>query len=107
MNKSFEVGDMVVVREWDDMKAEFGADSWGINCEFVFTEEMGMFCGREAEITDISQRVISLKFDHPSLTIESREYNFSADMIRLISNEPMEHDVVDDFINSYSTPIAN
>lgn len=107
MNKSFEVGDMIVVREWDDMKAEFGTDFWGIKCKFVFTGEMIMFCGEEAEITDMSQGEVSLKFAHPSLTIKSRDYNFSTDMIRLISNEPMEHDVVDDFINSYSTPIAN
>lgn len=107
MNKSFEVGDMVVVREWDDMKAEFGTDSWGIKCKFSFTEEMGMFCGGEAEITGMSQGKVSLKFAIPSLTIESKGYFFSTDMITLIHNKPMEHDVVDDFINSYSTPIAN
>lgn len=37
----FQVGDVVRVRSWDDMKDEFGLDVYGdINCRFRFTRAM-------------------------------------------------------------------
>lgn len=39
-------GDVLRIREWDDMEAEFGTDDEGdIACEFYFTREMEKFCG--------------------------------------------------------------
>lgn len=43
----FQVGDVVRVRSWDDMKDEFGLDVYGdINCRFRFTRAMQKMCGK-------------------------------------------------------------
>ena len=51
----FEVGDKVQVREWDDMKKEFGVDSGGnINTpDWCFIDEMIKFCGKTYIISQI------------------------------------------------------
>ena len=46
MNK-FKAGDIVRVRGWDDMEAEFGLNPSGhIACEFTFLERMKYLCSR-------------------------------------------------------------
>ena len=51
----FEVGDKVQVREWDDMKKEFGVDSDdNINTpDWCFIDEMRGFCGKTYIISQI------------------------------------------------------
>ena len=50
----FKVGDRVRIRQWDDMKKEFGTVSWGvINCSNAFTEGMRELCGKKATISHI------------------------------------------------------
>lgn len=52
---SFTPGQIVTIREWDDMEAEFGINSSGyIDCEKVFTNDMRYLCGRTFEVTDIN-----------------------------------------------------
>ena len=56
MSKIFEVGDRVQIREWDDMRREFGFNSLGdISCTFAFTKDMIHLCGRKATISAIEQ----------------------------------------------------
>ena len=72
----FKVGDRVMVREWNDMVAEFGTDSWGnietkdVNGSVMpFVIGMKHLCGRTATITaftggDLER--INLDFDDKS-----------------------------------------
>lgn len=50
----FQVGDIVRIREWDDMEDEFGVDfSGAIKCNGVFTPSMRYLCGLELQIASI------------------------------------------------------
>ena len=50
----FKVGELVRIRQWDDMAKEFGTDSFGsVVCNYHFTKGMKPFCGKYAEITKI------------------------------------------------------
>lgn len=51
----FKVGDLVRVREWDDMKKEFGSDGdFKINCHCLFVYTMKDTCGDVCTIKDIT-----------------------------------------------------
>lgn len=52
----FHVGDVVRIRDWDDMVAEFGTvrNGTAIGCpHFLFIDEMKFLCGRILTISDI------------------------------------------------------
>ena len=53
----FKVGDLVRVRDWDDMAKEFGFSDLYINvtCGCVFNPKMKVFCGQEFVITVIEE----------------------------------------------------
>lgn len=52
----FQVGDVVRVRSWDDMKDEFGLDADGnINCRFGFTRVMQKMCGKLYHVSKVEQ----------------------------------------------------
>ena len=51
---TFKVGELVRIRQWDDMVKEFGTRSTGsVNCKCYFTKRMKPLCGKYAEITKI------------------------------------------------------
>ncbi len=51
---TFKVGELVRIRQWDDMEKEFGTDDYGsVACKFLFTDGMRPLCGKYAEITEI------------------------------------------------------
>ena len=77
----FKVGDIVRVRDWDDMVEEFGlTPNRNIDCKFYFTEEMRHLCGQTAKISEI-------KDDRLILTDWSgggnHDWDFSDDMFEL------------------------
>ena len=48
----FKVGELVRIRQWDDMAKEFDLDADGdINCRMQFVKSMKYLCGKYAEIT--------------------------------------------------------
>lgn len=50
----FKVGELVRIRQWDDMAEEFGTTSTdSVNCKCLFTDSMKPLCGKYAEITKI------------------------------------------------------
>lgn len=80
----FKVGDRVQIREWDDMKREFGAarfSSSSIGCKFTFVSEMRYLCGKEFIIRTIDSSGHIYLYDHPG------SWNISKDMIKLASKE--------------------
>lgn len=57
MKKYFDIGDIVVIRDWDDMEAEFGLDGNGyIACKYTFTRDMKYLCGLEYEVFGSEER---------------------------------------------------
>ncbi len=87
----FKVGDIVRVRQWDDMKEEFGIDEYGgITCNKVhFVDGMRKLCGKKAVVSDIIDYRIDLDFIDD---VESQYWVFSAGMIEKVNgdNEPVK-----------------
>ena len=79
--RTFRPGDLVRIRQWDDMKQEFGTNGWGgIACKFTFVDDMAELCGMTAVIAEIDGQEVF--FD--SSSCENPEYanfRFSTDMI--------------------------
>lgn len=51
----YEVGDKVLIRDWDDMEKEFGLDSDGdIDCKPCFTTGMKKFCNKIITVCEIN-----------------------------------------------------
>lgn len=86
------VGDVVVIRSWEDMEAEFGLTSTGdIACEFIFTREMRYLCGKKLVVKRINGSVVRF--------VDNGAYNWSisADMLELSSDYQMQQPRVEDF----------
>lgn len=60
---TYNVGDKVTIRQWDDMAAEFGLDEYGgIKVPKTFTMYMKKYCGQTFPIVHVN-RYTSPKFD--------------------------------------------
>lgn len=54
----YNVGDRVVIREWDDMEKEYGLTfSSDINCHYTFAKGMRYLCGKEFTIKKIDYKL--------------------------------------------------
>lgn len=92
---NYKVGDMVTIREWDDMAGEFGSVSdddisGSINTHPHFVPSMKELCGKTAEIFEIRDgkfRIIKLKFPQDS---SYSPWNFSEQMFVGYVNEEMK-----------------
>lgn len=49
----YNVGDVLRVRQWDDMVEEFGVSGKDIPCEGVFVSEMKYMCGKIFTVAEI------------------------------------------------------
>lgn len=59
----FKVGELVRIRQWDDMEKEFGVDSVGdIDSCVPFVTSMKPLCGKYAEIVRLNGYRVRLKF---------------------------------------------
>ena len=60
----FKVGELVRIRQWDNMVKEFGTRSTGsVNCRCLFTKGMKPLCGKYAEIKDLRvDGIVFLRF---------------------------------------------
>lgn len=78
----FAVGDVVRVREWEDMKSEFGLDHDGdIRCTQVFVTCMSESCGELCTVFAKDGKRVYLDFENPIIDAEVHRYKFSTDMI--------------------------
>ena len=94
--EDIHIGDKVKIRQWDDMKAEFGVEKDYILCSFGFLEFMRPLCGMDFEVERISGDFVCLIDESglsPSKVLE-KPVSISADMLELsdatISFEPFE-----------------
>ena len=54
MKMKYKIGDTVKIRQWKDMKKEFGLDSFGnIKTKIIFLTSMKEYCGKILKIMDI------------------------------------------------------
>lgn len=75
---TYNVGDKVTIRQWDDMAAEFGLNEFGeIKVPEIFAVEMKDLCGKTLTITDVS-RHSKPSFD--TYFLEGSTYYFSSPM---------------------------
>ena len=81
---TFKVGELVRIKQWDDMVKEFGTkDTGSVNCKCYFTDGMKPLCGKYAEIKDL--RVDDIVFLH-FFNCENEEkcWSYSTDMIEKV-----------------------
>lgn len=71
----FKVGDIVRIREWDDMVEEFGKTADHIDCRYAFTEPMRPLCGKEFTILRIEgAKVFGSDFGRWTISTDMIEY---------------------------------
>lgn len=59
----FKVGELVRIRQWDDMVKEFGTRFTGsVDCKCCFNDGMKPLCGKYAEIVRLNGSLVELKF---------------------------------------------
>lgn len=89
----FENGEHVIVRDWDDMEAEFGLTGHSsINCPYTFGSGMQYLCGHEYEVVRHDGNrgcILEPVGDSPSI----RGWSISYAMLRPAHEEPMELDL--------------
>ena len=80
----FKVGELVRIRQWDDMEKEFGLTMLGsISCRCCFADGMKPLCGKYAEIKDILlDGIVHLRFFNCDDSVEN--WNYSTDMIEKV-----------------------
>ena len=81
---TFKVGELVRIRQWDDMVKEFGTRATGsVNCKCQFTTEMKPLCGKYAEIKDLRvDGIVQLHFFNCKK--EDKCWSYSTDMIEKV-----------------------
>lgn len=81
---AFKVGELVRIRQWDDMEKEFGLTMLGsIRCRCCFADGMKPLCGKYAEIKDLLlDGIVHLRFFNCDDSVEN--WNYSIDMIEKV-----------------------
>lgn len=84
----FEVGDRIVIRDWDDMAADFEIDDDGdisiSEYNTYFIDEMRRLCGAHGVIDNIDDDdYVYLSLDDEELNEFAHRYNFFPLMLRL------------------------
>ena len=83
----FKVGELVRIRQWDDMEKEFGTNTLGtINTQQGFLRKMEPLCGKYAEITELynGNRVLLKFFNCEGLEYLTEGFAFDTDMIEKV-----------------------
>lgn len=95
-----EVGDLVRIREWDDMAAEFDFDDdENIDCNATFIKEMKSLCGVQFVVANIDSNGI--------IQGCNTVYTISVDMVEpvLTIDEDMEVESspeIDNYLNQFA-----
>jgi hypothetical protein len=80
MTRQFKVGDRVRVRQWEDMRKEFGLHEDGdIKAYGCFAIRMRKLCGKAATVESVSGNIIKLCNQEDNDTLDW-DWGFSADM---------------------------
>lgn len=91
----FAVGDVVRIREWDDMESEFGLNARrDIKCACVFVTVMRESCGELCTVLAKDGKYVGLAFEDPRIDDKMHGWQFSTDMIEPAGNIGMSPEVV-------------
>ena len=91
----FAVGDVVRIREWDDMESEFGLRfGQDIKCTHTFVAGMRESCGESCIVLAKYGKDVDLAFKDPEISAKMRGYAFSTDMIEPVENVDMSPESV-------------
>lgn len=91
----FVVGDVVRIREWDDMESEFGLRfGQDIKCTNTFVGGMRQSCGELCTVLAKDGKYVDLAFKDPEIDAKMHGYNFSTDMIEPAENIDMSSEAV-------------
>ena len=72
---TYNIGDKVTIRQWDDMESEFGLNEFGnIRVPNAFTESMKRYCGQTLPIIHV-RRYKPPRFDSYCLDGSSRIFS--------------------------------
>lgn len=99
------VGEIVRIRQWDDMIQEFGTrgNRLGIPCKGTFVPEMQKFCGKEYEVARLEDLIFG-GYTRVFFTDDStRPYVFSQDMLEPVGNDEridLGNEIID-FLNLF------
>ena len=75
-------GNIIKIRQWDDMESEYGLVGIGsINCECTFTNNMRSLCGSEIKI---NEKMVEDFKKYKYFFADSKTYSISTDMIEYI-----------------------
>ena len=75
-------GNIIKIRQWDDMEEEYGLIGIGsINCECAFTDNMRNLCGSEIKI---NEKMVEDFKKYKYFFADSKTYSISTDMIEYI-----------------------
>lgn len=89
--RDIHVGDVLRIRRWEDMEAEFGLDDDGeINCPFKFTKNMRPMCGQKFTVMKrgSGERFFSEEgVEKTNLSLWRDHWNISADMLEPLEDE--------------------
>lgn len=89
----FKVGDIVQIKEWDEMKKEFGLTSRdAIDSMYPFTKEMKFLCGQIFQINRFKTSILGNTFIHFEETDKPygfliNKYAISMDVLKCIRLE--------------------
>ena len=80
----FKVGELVRIRQWDDMEKQFGLTMLGsIRSRCCFADGIKPLCGKYAEIKDLLlDGIVHLRFFNCEDSVEN--WNYSTDMIEKV-----------------------
>lgn len=89
--REFKVGDVCRIRQWDDMKEEFGVNVFGqIPCRRTFIDAMAYLCGALFTVKYVDKDLCK------SEEGVERSFFISADMLEYALPEEPECDAQDD-----------
>lgn len=81
----FKVGELVRIRQWDDMEEEFGVDSVGdIDSCVSFVTSMKPLCGKYAEIVSLDENDAEVKLKFFNCCGLDTSWGYSTDMIEKV-----------------------
>ena len=81
----FKVGELVRIRQWDDMEKEIGVDADGdINSFVQFVTSMKPLCGKYAEIIGLAENGVEVKLKFFNCGGLETSWGYSTDMIEKV-----------------------
>ena len=95
-SEDIHIGDILLVRQWDDMVREFGTDANGyINTRYGFRPDIKYLCGKQFRVMEILDGVFGKLYEGIILDVSKTEDEyFAPDELEPLSDE--EWDVADD-----------